>query len=122
MRQYDSLKKFFVLGTMVLMLAGIFPIDSLTGNEKVSVSIQYQTKRKALKTKGERYGRISLMWIDKIIKQNSPYNILWRLFRIEVERQELPTEMSRRICQLLQDVEKKNRFQSSERRGENNEE
>lgn len=38
MRRYDSLKKLFVLGVIVWMLAGNFPIGSLTGNEKVGAA------------------------------------------------------------------------------------
>lgn len=56
------------------------------------------------------------MWADKIIKQNSPHNILWRLFRIESEKQSLPAEMSNGMKQMLQDVGKRNRIKSSKKK------
>lgn len=63
-----------------------------------------------------------MMWTDRIIKQNSPDNILWRLFRIEVERQSHPKTTFGGIWKLLQDVGKRNRLRSSEKEGQNNEE
>lgn len=62
------------------------------------------------------------MWVDRIIKQSSPDNILWRLFRIEVERHSHPETMSSGMWNLLQDVGKKNRLKSSKKGGQNNEE
>lgn len=59
---------------------------------------------------------------DRIIKQNSSDNILWRLFRIEVERQSHPKKTSGGMRQLLQDVGKSNRLKSSEKGEQNNEE
>lgn len=61
------------------------------------------------------------MWADKIIKQNSPNNILWRLFRIEAERQSLPTEMPGGMRKLLLDIGKRKSLRSSEMGGEDNE-
>ena len=62
------------------------------------------------------------MRFDETIQQASPNNILWRLFRMDAERQELPEELSARILQLLQDVEKRNEFQPYGKRGQDNEE
>ena len=62
------------------------------------------------------------MWFDGTVKQASPNNILWRLFRIEVERQELPEKLSGRMLQLLRDVEKNCIFHPYGKRGQNSEE
>lgn len=62
------------------------------------------------------------MWADKIIKQNSPHNILWRLFRIEVEKQNRPAEMSGGVRKLLRDVGKRNRLKTPEKGGESDDE
>lgn len=38
---------------------------------------------------------------DKIIKQNSPKNILWRLFRIWVEETEVPVAVHQKVMEKV---------------------
>ena len=42
---------------------------------------------------------------EKIIKQDSPENILWQLFRIEVEKQLSPEESFQKTKDLIQHLE-----------------
>lgn len=40
---------------------------------------------------------------DMIIKQNSPKNILWRLFRILVEEERIPKEITKQNREVLKE-------------------
>ena len=40
----------------------------------------------------------------KIIRQDSPKNILWQLFRIEVEKQNLPEELLYQTQRYVRDL------------------
>ena len=41
---------------------------------------------------------------DKIIKQNSPKNILWRLFRIGVEEEIVPEEITENNIEFVEQL------------------
>ena len=42
---------------------------------------------------------------EKIIRQSSPDNILWQLFRIEVEKMQLPDELFYKTREFIRQLE-----------------